>query len=259
MLVMHAHGGFGMAAHGIHYAILGGGVVGLVALLAPRFLADPQGPLDEHEVRVHALRTALAQVNTAAPAAPGLPTRNHSATALDPIQVASQEDWLHRGSVLTAAQRVLLPLAVVSSAAAAGVHAAVAPEHLRESALFGVFFLGSALLQLLWSGLVSVDTSRPLLVAGAVGNLAVIGLWAVTRTLGLPFGLLPAPEAIGPWDLACGVWELVVVCTCIAVLQSRDPLPTRLPDWRHWHPALPTYVAASVLLLIALSFSGAGA
>jgi hypothetical protein len=161
--------------------------------------------------------------------------------------------------VLTAAHRVLLPLAVVSSAAAAGMHAAVTPEHLRESALLGLFFAAAAVAQLAWSGAVTAHGSRPLLVAGACGNLSLLGLWTTTRTLGLPFGLLPAPETIGPWDLACGAWELVATCCCLALLRSRDPLPTRLPGWRHWHPVLPTYVAASVLVLVAVSLAGAGA
>ncbi len=213
------------------------GVLGLVALLTPRLLAAPAAPLDEHEARVAALRTSMQM--------PAHRSRLHSR--------------LHDAPALTTGQRVLLPLAVVSSAAAAGAHAAVGPPHLRESALFGAFFAGSALLQLLWAGLAAVRGSRRLLVVGAVGNLAVIGLWAVTRTLGLPFGLLPEPEAVGPWDLACGAWELVVVCSCTAILRSTAPLPSRLVEWRHWHPALPTYVAASVLLLIALSVSGAGA
>jgi hypothetical protein len=30
-------------------------------------------------------------------------------------------------------------------------------------------------------------------------------------------------------------------------------------SWRSWHPALPTYVASSALLLVATSLSGAGA
>jgi hypothetical protein len=245
MLVEHAHGGFDLAAHGVHYAVLGVGVVGLVALVVPRFLAPPDDTSSaEHEARVHALRHSLA--------------RHGSATAADPLPAASQ-DSSPRAPALTVAQRVLLPLAVISSTAAAGVHAAVGPAHLRESLLFGTFFAGCALLQLLWAGQAAVHGSRRLLVVGAVGNLAVIGLWAVTRTVGLPFGLLPRPEAVGPWDLACAAWELVVVCSCIAMLRSRDPVPTRLPDWRRWHPALPTYVAASVLLLIALSASGAGA
>ena len=251
MLVMHAHAGFDIAAHGIHYAIVGGGVLGLVALLSPRFLSAPHGPRDEHEARVLALRAALA--HRAGPASG--PTSGTTLTAFDPPIVREPRD---RRPMATISQRVLLPLASVSSAAAAGAHAAVGPEHLRESVLFGSFFAGCALLQLLWSALVAVRGSWPLLVTGAVGNLAVIGLWAVTRTMGLPFGLLTGPEAIGPWDLACATWELVVVCCSIAILQSRDPLPTRLADWRTWHPALPTYVAGSVLVLLALSAIGAG-
>lgn len=268
MLVMHAHAGFGVAAHAIHYAIVGGGVLGLVALLSPQFLAAPHDPRDEHEARVLALRTALAGPGVAGPgvAGPahghrpsGLATGNLSATALDPIQVATHENRLRRVPALTAAQRALLPLAVVSSTAAAGVHAAVGPAHLRDSLLLGSFFVGCALLQLGWAALVASRATWRLLVAGAVGNLAVIALWATTRTMGLPFGLLPHPEAVGPWDLACVAWELVVVGSSIAALQSRDPLPTRPAGWRHWHPALPTYAAASALLLVALSASGAGA
>ena len=271
MLVMHAHAGWGLAAHGIHYAVVAGGVLGLVALLSPRFLSAPTAPRDEHEARVLALRAALTPPGPApsgpAPSGPspighrppGLAADALPATALDPIQVATHDGWSSGEPALTAAQRALLPLAVVSSTAAAGVHAAVGPEHLRESALFGAFFAGSALLQLIWSAWASVRGSAPLLVAGAVGNLAIIGLWATTRTLGLPFGLLPHPEPVGPWDLACAAWELVVVCCCIGMLRSRDPLPTRLGDWRGWHPGLPTYVVASVLLLLALSASGAGA
>jgi hypothetical protein len=176
------------------------------------------------------------------------------ATTEDPNLVAR-----FRAPVLTTAQRVLLPLAVVSSAAAAGVHAAVGPAHFRESTLFGLFFAISALLQLVWAGAVSVHCTRWLLTLGALGNVSVLVLWGITRTIGLPFGLLPEPEAVGPWDLACAGWELTVACTCVALLQSRDPLPTRLVEWRHWHPALHWFGAASVLGLVILSLSGAGA
>ncbi len=227
----------------IHYLVVGVGVLGLVALLSPRLLAPPTAPLDEHEARVAALRSSLAGSDL------------HGLAAGNPTAIAPAA---RRVPALTTAQRTLLPLAVVSSAAAAGVHAALGPAHLRESVLFGAFFASCALLQLLWAATAALHVSRQLLVAGAVGNLAVIGLWAITRTLGLPFGLLPEPEAVGPWDLACGAWELVVVCGCIAILESAGPLPTRLVSWRRWHPALPTYVAASTLLLIALSASGAG-
>jgi hypothetical protein len=166
---------------------------------------------------------------------------------------------LHRAPVLAAAERVILPLAVVSSASAAGVHAALAPEHLRVSLAFGVFFAAGAVAQLAWAGAAAVHGSRALLVAGVIGNTSVLALWATTRTVGLPFGLLAVPEAVGPWDVVCGAWEVVVVCCGIALLRSASAPPTRLVGWRSWHPLLPTYVAASVLLLLALSLSGSGA
>jgi hypothetical protein len=238
MLAMHAHAGFGGGAHVIHLAIVGVGILGLVALLTPHFLAAPH-TADEHETRVRALRTAL---DTHGPAAS-----------------SSRDGRLLRAPALTSAQRVLLPLAAVSSAAAAGAHAAVAPQHFRESLLFGAFFVGVALAQLAWAGATAVRSDRALLVVGAAGNLAVIGLWVVTRTVGLPFGLLTRPEPVGPWDLACAGWELVVAGACIAALEARDATRGRLVSWRFWHPALPTYVAASALLLVALSQSGAGA
>ena len=241
--------GAGAMAHGAHYGIVGVGVVGLIALLAPRLLARPT-PREEHHGRVLRHRTALGPEN---PGTEDLAT-DSLATAHDPIQVARL-----REPVLTAAQRILLPLAVVSSAAAAGVHAAVGPAHFRDAALVGLFFAGTALLQLVWAGAVAVDCSRALLMLGVVGNVAVLALWGVTRTLGLPFGVLPVPEAIGPWDVACGAWELVVVCSCISLLQSPDPVPARVADWRRWHRATHWFLAASVLGLVALSLSGASA
>lgn len=247
MFVLAEGSGASAVAHGIHYAIVGVGVAGLVALIAPRFLAHPRAPRGGHQ-RALALRTALADPERAT---------DDRATDPDPTQVAHH--WSTRAPVLSTAQRVLLPLAVASSAAAAGVHAAVGPAHVHAGALIALFFAGSALLQLLWAGAAALRCARWLLVVGAVGNVAVVGLWAVTRTLGLPFGLLPAPEAVGPWDLACAGWELIVTCTCIAMLQSRGALPTGLVEWRLWHPVARWFVVGSVLALVALSLSGASA
>jgi len=245
MSALTSTGAASVVAHGIHYAIVVAGVVGLAALLAPGFRTAHTTPRNAHEARVLALRTALSGPDLAP---------EQLATANDPTLVAR-----FREPVLTTAQRVLLPLAVVSSAAAAGVHAAVGPQHFREATLFGLFFASSALLQLAWAGAVAVACSRWLLTAGALGNVAVLVLWAVTRTVGLPLGLLPEPEAVGSWDLACAGWELIVVCGCVALLRSRHPLPTGLVEWRRWHPGVRWYVAASLLLLVGLSLSGAGA
>ncbi len=241
LVAEHGHGSLAMGAHGIHGAVVGLGLLGLVALLSPQLLSDDRVPLDDHETRVRALRSALEQSPSSG--------RN---------TVATRAPSGH-GAALTPAGRLVLPLAVVSSAAAAGAHAAVGPEHLRESVLLGAFFAATAVAQLAWSVAVAGRASRHLLHLGVLGNLSLAVLWGTTRTLGLPFGLLPAPEAVGPWDLACVAWELVVAGACVLVLRQPGEPPVRLPGWRSWHPVLPTYVAASVLVLVALTLGGAGA
>jgi hypothetical protein len=110
-----------------------------------------------------------------------------------------------------------------------------------------------------WAGLAALHCSRLLLLAGAVGNVAIVIFWGVTRTVGLPFGLLPEPEAVGPWDLACAGWELAVAAMCVALLRSADPLPGKLADWWSWHVGVRLFAVASILGLVALSVSGAGA
>jgi hypothetical protein len=231
-----------LLAHGLHYSVLGAGLLGLFVLLGPslsthrRYDASPRrGGHDEHEQRVLALRRQFdphPPVATAVPAAPVL---------LGDARV----------------EQLLLPLAVVSSAAAAGVHAAVGPAHFREQTLFGLFFAGSALLQILWSVAVASRPTRPALVAGLAGNLAILALWLITRTAGLPWGLLPRPESVGPWDAASGFWELAVVVSCALALRSGDRRPRFLP-WARWSFAARGWSLASAAALVLLSVNGGG-
>lgn len=239
-----AAGGSAVTAHAIHLAIITLGLVGVVALLAPRFLSASERPADAHEERVRALIESIEGDTLTTQRAAVLPT-----TRTRPASTTS----------LTAAQHTLLPLAVVCSAAAAGVHAAVGPIHFREATLIGLFFAVSAALQVFWAGAAALSCTRRLLLLGTVGNVAVVALWVVTRTVGLPFGLLPEPEAVGPWDLACAAWELGVAASCVAILRRADPVPSRLADWWSWRPGVRLVAVASVLGLVALSLSGAGA
>jgi putative NADH-flavin reductase len=53
--------------------------------------------------------------------------------------------------------------------------------------------------------------SRRLLVVGAVGNLAIVALWGVTRTVGIPIGPTPwRPEAVGTADALAVQLELAL-------------------------------------------------
>ena len=73
---------------------------------------------------------------------------------------------------------------------AAGIHAAVVPEHLQESLLVGCFFVVVAMGQF---GLAAVLRRRPplLVVVGAIwAHVGLIALYVASRTVDLPF--LPA-------------------------------------------------------------------
>jgi hypothetical protein len=233
-------------AHGIHYAIVAAGVVGILALLLPQLHERRAGahqprarlPRDVHEARVMTLRAEIAAGALGTLERP----RTVPAPALEPL--------------LPVAARTLLPAAFVASTAAAGVHAAMAPSHLAHQTVSGLFFLGAAAFQLVWAARLVFGTSRRAALLGTVANLALVGLWGVTRTVGLP-GVLTQPEAVGPWDLACVAWELMVVVACLRLLGA-SPAPGRLPPWRRWDGRVAGFAVGSAAVLAALSFSGFG-
>jgi hypothetical protein len=231
-------------AHGVHYAVLGVGLVGVLTLLAPQ-LAGPRSAQDEHARRVRLLGEqidagALGTTPVVFPAvlAPRTP----------PVAAARRRTSLH------------LSVAIVSSAAAAGVHAAVGPAHFSEKLVFGLFFAGSAMAQVLWSVAVVARPTRLLLELGVIGNVVAIVLWAQTRTVGLG-SLLPHAEAVGPWDLCCVAWEIATVVCCSLLLAERRPaaIELRLAAWADWAPSARAWAVGSAVVLGALTLTGAGA
>lgn len=95
----------------------------------------------------------------------------------------------HRGPVMLR-EPVLITCALLSTGAAV-IHFAVLGEHWREWWGYGLIFGVAAWLQLAWAAAVVARPSRKLVVAGAVGNLAIAAMWVMTRTSGVPLG----PEA----------------------------------------------------------------
>jgi hypothetical protein len=143
----------------------------------------------------------------------------------------------------TSAQLLLLSVAGLS-AGAAGIHFAVIPEHLAELPVTGYFFIAVAIAQALWAILVPRYSSRALLVAGAIGNLAVAALWLFVRLRGLPIGDEPwTPERFGLTDTISAVFE-VAIALGVAGLLTRFRLPVR---------RLATPAVVMALLLIAIT------
>ena len=123
--------------------------------------------------------------------------------------------------------RLLYAIALCSAGAAA-IHFSVAKTHFEEYTLFGVFFVGSGIAQLVWPIWVLLQRWRPLLVLGAIGNALIVALWAVDRIWGLPLG--PEhwkPDTVGFGDSAASALELLLVAGCVLLLRRDRERPLR--------------------------------
>jgi len=87
-------------------------------------------------------------------------------------------------------------LVIVACAISAGIHAALAPEHFRESTAAGVGFLAAAVIL---AAVAAALTRRPgsafLLGVAAASFAGLLGSYALAATTGLPL-LHPEPEPV---------------------------------------------------------------
>jgi hypothetical protein len=141
--------------------------------------------------------------------------------------------------------------AACASLGAGLIHLAVVSEHVSEWWLYGLFFLVVGVVQIGWA--VQAMESHPLPVPRlfAAAN-AVIGLWFVSRTTGLPVG----PEAWGRGrehrGFPCAALEAVVVVLLVLTVrrprvQSRRLSPRCSAAWS------PSAVAAAAVTVAALA------
>ena len=117
--------------------------------------------------------------------------------------------------------------AALFSFVAAVVHGVVCPEHFEEAALYGWFFLLCASAQLVWALIAVVRPGRTWLMLGLAGNLAVLVLWVITRTAGIPLGPQAGEvETIGVLDIVASAAELgVVACLALFLSTRRSAAP----------------------------------
>ncbi len=113
-----------------------------------------------------------------------------------------------------------LPLVLaILSVGTAGLHFAVIGEHLEEYVPFGLFFACVAWLEALWAIAVVTWLGRSILRAGLAGNVAIVALWAASRTWGLPIGPEPwTPEPATVTDIACTALEVMIAVGCAGAL-----------------------------------------
>jgi FtsP/CotA-like multicopper oxidase with cupredoxin domain len=137
--------------------------------------------------------------------------------------------------------------------ATAAIHFAVVPDHLREFLLYGIFFIGLALIQVAFAVAVVARPSRRLLVLGAAGTIGVICIYVVSRTVGMPIAPKPwEPEPVGFPDVAATLLEAVSVL--LLLLLSRTPRRPR----RRGRIRIALSTAPGLLLSGLVAFIGVG-
>jgi len=133
-------------------------------------------------------------------------------------------------SLENAAPRRWLFRAALLSVGAGLIHLVMGPIYFEDWLGYGAFFFGAAALQVLGAFLmVAYPLSRGLLWAGIIGNAGIVTLWAVTRTVGIPFF---GPDAgvvqpVGVADAAATILELALIAHLAALLLMRDRLEGR--------------------------------
>ncbi len=101
------------------------------------------------------------------------------------------------------------------------IHLWAMPEHFEEWWGYGTFFLALALAQGLYGAALLRRPRRPLLLLlGVGGNLSVVALYLLTRTVGIPFFGPHAGEAegVGVADLSATAAELALAVALGSVL-----------------------------------------
>lgn len=140
------------------------------------------------------------------------------------------------------------PLRVAVAVLAAGsgvIHLVMVPSHMGEWAPEGVAFALAGWLQLAVAVWVLVRPDRAVLWVAVVSSSAMVGVWAVARTAGLPFG----PNAgvsgsAGTVDLTCVALELAL--TVVAVVGLVRPTLGQQWDQR----ALVAATAVPVVIVV---------
>ncbi len=110
-------------------------------------------------------------------------------------------------------------VAAALSLLSALIHLWVMPEHFEEWWGYGVFFASAALAQGTLAIILLRCQGELIYVAGILGNIAIVAMYVVTRTSGIPFGPQAAMiEDAGIPDMISTVAEVGIVFVLVAML-----------------------------------------
>lgn len=139
--------------------------------------------------------------------------------------------------------------------AAGAVHLAQVGAHTDEDPRFGLFFGIVGALQIMGGLYVARPVGSPRLVPlffsfGIVGSLATVGIWAASRSFGLPFGAEPGErEEVGLADAAADLFEIFTVVLLVMWLRATGRAGIRWVPWAAAGSALAAVAAGAWVAL----------
>ena len=147
--------------------------------------------------------------------------------------------------------RLVLAAGLVGTAV---IHAAVVPEHVAEWPAAGVFFVVLTMVEVGTAAVVLTTRLAGLVLVGtAVVSAGPLVVWAVSRTVGLPFGPEPgAAEGVAVVDCMACALELLALVLAVALLVSRR-LATR------WSRHTLAVALTGVVAVTVIGIGGSGA
>jgi hypothetical protein len=109
----------------------------------------------------------------------------------------------------------------ILSAGAGAIHIAVIQAHFEEWWASGVFFAVIAWLQILWAILIVARPSRMVVLSGVAINAIIVGVWVVSRTVGIPLGPESGTaEPVEFVDVAATAFEVLLVVAALGLLSA---------------------------------------
>jgi hypothetical protein len=114
-------------------------------------------------------------------------------------------------------------LLITACAVSAGIHAALAPAHLEESAAAGVAFAGSALVLAGLAAALTRSTAAATLAATAAVLAGLLGAYAVSLTSGIPL-VHPEPEPVTGLGLFTKAVEACGLVAAVRLIRPRGAL-----------------------------------
>ncbi len=129
---------------------------------------------------------------------------------------------------MTAPAGVERDIAIVACAVSAGVHAALAPEHLEDGVLAGAGFAGSALALTVVAVALTRGSGRIAVAAAATMLGGLLASYAVVATTGLPL-VHPEPEPVEPIAVFTKAVEALGLAACALLLRRARPVARPIP------------------------------